>query len=88
MYGGIGKHVQAFQPSRSLSAIMNNKVIIDSQYFHLETMLRSRDNLKSIYKSPKYDDDIKTWNGVREWINGLRSFNQNNRIYQKPPYHI
>jgi len=52
--------VRAFQPSRSLSAIMN-KVRIDSQYFHLETMLKSRHDLRSIYKSPKYDDDIKTW---------------------------
>jgi len=60
MYGGIGKRVWAFQPSRSLSAIMN-KVRIDSQYFHLETMLKTRQDLRSIYKSPKYDDDIKTW---------------------------
>jgi hypothetical protein len=60
MFGGIGKHVRAFQPSRSLSAIMN-KQVIDSQYFHLETMLKNRSELRSIYKSPQYDDDIKTW---------------------------
>ncbi len=60
MYGGIGKHVRSFQPLRSFSAIMN-KVTIDSQYFHLETMLKSRSDLRSIYKSPKYDDDIKSW---------------------------
>ena len=60
MHGGIGKQVRAFQPSRSLSAIMN-KVTIDSQYFHLETLLKTRLDLRSIYKSPEYDDDIKTW---------------------------
>jgi hypothetical protein len=60
MLGGIGKHVRAFQPSRSLSAIMN-KVSIDSQYFHLETLLKTRQDLRSIYQSPTYDDDIKTW---------------------------
>ena len=60
MFGGIGKHVRAFRPSRSLSSIMN-KVSIDSQYFHLETMLKNRQDLRSIYKSPEYDDDIKTW---------------------------
>jgi hypothetical protein len=60
MYGGISKQVRAFQPSRSLSAIMN-KVRIDSQYFHLETLLKTQQDLRSIYKSPEYDDDIKTW---------------------------
>lgn len=24
-------------------------------------MLRSQDELRSIYRSPEYDDDIKTW---------------------------
>jgi hypothetical protein len=60
MYGGIGKQVRAFQPSRSLSAIMN-KVTIDSQYFHLETLLKTRQDLQSIYRSPEYEDDVKTW---------------------------
>ena len=60
MYGGISKQVRAFQPSRSLSAIMN-KVFIDSQYFHLETMLQNKFDLRSLYRSPEYDDDIKTW---------------------------
>jgi len=60
MYGGINKQVRAFQPSRSLSAIMNN-VQIDSQYYHLETMLKNRHELRSIFRSPKYDDDMKTW---------------------------
>lgn len=58
--GGLNKRIRAFQPSRSLFAIMN-KPSIDSQYFHLETMLRNREGLRSIYKSPEYDDDIKTW---------------------------
>jgi hypothetical protein len=60
MYGGISKQVRAFQPSRSLSTIMN-KVSIDSQYFHLETLMKTRQDLRSIYTSPGYDDDIKTW---------------------------
>ena len=38
-----------------------NKRVIDSQYFHLETMLKSQTDLRSIYKSPQYEDDIKTW---------------------------
>ena len=50
--GGISKQVRAFQPSRSLSAIMN-KVSIDSQYFHLETMLQNKFALRSLYKSPE-----------------------------------
>jgi len=60
MYEGIGKHVRAFQPSRSLSAIIN-KTTVDSQYFQFETMLKIRQDLRSIYKSPGYNDDIKTW---------------------------
>jgi len=45
MYVGIGKQVRAFPPSRSLSAIMN-KVIIDSQYYHLETMSKNSTGFK------------------------------------------
>jgi hypothetical protein len=38
-----------------------NKVTIDSQYFHLETLLKTQKDLRSIYKAPEYEDDIKTW---------------------------
>jgi len=38
-----------------------NKVTIDSQYFHIEKMLKTRQDLRSIYKSPGYNDDMKTW---------------------------
>ena len=43
-----------------LLAIMN-KVTTDSQYLHLETMLRTRQDLRSIYKSLGYADGMKTW---------------------------
>lgn len=60
MHGGIGKRVRAFQPSRSLSAIMN-KVTVNYGYYHLETIKRLQDETQILYRSPTYDDDIKDW---------------------------
>jgi len=60
MYGGIGKRIRAFQPSRSLSKIMN-KVIFRSEYCHLETMLKHHNEDIVLYRSPNYERNIEAW---------------------------
>ena len=60
LYGGLGKRARAFQPSRSLSAIMN-KGTHNSDYYHLDTTLKNRNEETKLYRAPDYDEDIKTF---------------------------
>jgi hypothetical protein len=62
--GGIGTRVRAFQPSRSLSAIMN-KSSVESGYTHIETTMRDNrtfDDPRVLNRAEKnYKMNIKAW---------------------------
>jgi len=61
--GGIGKRIRAFQPSRSLSTLMNQEPI-ERGYVHLETTMRNKTNSQDpviLYQSPNYEDNLVAW---------------------------
>lgn len=82
LYGGIGKRARAFQPSRSLSAIMNQGTH-DSNYYHLDTTLKKENEESELYRAPDYDEDIKTYmmfGGDNEQWSTLKSLKEMKRM--------
>lgn len=66
---GIGTRVRAFQPSRSLSLIMNREYgaeSIKTDYTHIETALRPSKEWENIitYQAPNYEQNLEAWHNL------------------------
>jgi hypothetical protein len=59
-YRGIGKRIRAFQPSRSLSTLMN-KVITHPYFEYIEAMIKTESDCMSLHRTSDYDERIKFW---------------------------
>ncbi len=60
IHGGLGKRIRAFQPSRSLSAIMN-PTIDNSNFKYVETTLKTENDNRVLHQCPDYDNNIELW---------------------------
>ncbi len=64
LFGGLNRRVRAFQPSRSLSAIMNKKIPKNYKFVPLETLLKFSNEEKILNRSPNYDKNISAWRSL------------------------
>jgi hypothetical protein len=68
LQGGIGTRIRAFQPSRSLSSVMN-RVHYDApetSYTHIETSIKTPDSYdpQITYKAPNYEMNMQVWHNL------------------------